>query len=114
MKIVLSELTKFFTNKVGILLVLVNFISALLGLYMKGIAYYSFHFHYEPLPIKILTLLNLPAILFAELLFSTNESDKFGVSVNEYEFITIVMCSIFQWLLIGYILYKIFPEKELK
>lgn len=118
MKKLLSEFTIFFTNKVGILLVLINFILALLGSFLKGFTYNSFHFHYEPLPIKILILLNLPAIFIEsfiyQIFFKPIDTQKFGVVISGCEFITIVICSIFQWLLIGYIFYKLFPKKELK
>lgn len=118
MKKLLSEFTIFFTNKVGILLVLINFVLALSGLFLKEFAYKSFHFIYEPLPIKILIFLNFPAMVAAGLIsavfFPSNNRPSSVVNIGGYEFITIVICSIFQWLLIGYIFNKLFFKKELK
>ena len=114
MKTVLIEFTRFFINKISILLVLINFILAFSGLFFKEFRYDRFHFHYEPLPIKILILPNLPAMfaasLISEIFFPSNKSQSSTVTISEYEFITIVICSIFQWLLIGYIFHKIFPK----
>ena len=117
MKKVLDEFVNFFTNKAGISLALINFTLALLGLYMKEFAYFYFHFHYEPMPIKILCLFNFPAMIAEEFIseqfFSVPET-SFGVTVSKYEFIIIIICSILQWLFIGYIFHKLFPKKELK
>ena len=103
-----SQLKKFSNNSIGISAVFINFFFAIWGLYEKGWDYRSFHYVYEPLSIQLLTVINLFAISLAESLdrkFFPTESSQFGyVRCSDFEMILIVIFTIFQWLLIGYVL----------
>lgn len=115
MNFLLSQLKIFFTNRIGLFSVFANLFLAIWGLNEKGWNYSGFHFTYEPLPIKILTTINLPAVAIGESIGETlfpSSSLQFGFVENTgYEMILIVIFSIFQWLLFGYICKIIFQEK---
>ena len=113
MKFLLSQIKIFFTNRISLSAVFLNFILAIWGLSEKGWSYDSFHFIYEPVAIKILTIINIPAIAIGELLANQLFPSPFQQVgyVENSEMIFIVIFSIFQWLLFGYIWKSIFPEK---
>lgn len=107
MQITFSELKKFFTNPIGLAAVLINFLLAIWGLFEKGWNYSNFHLFHEPLPIQILTLTNYFAISLAEMIskaFFQPEHSDFGYAIiSEFEMFLIVIFTILQWLIIGYI-----------
>lgn len=115
MNFLLPQLKIFFTNRIGLISVFVNLFLAIWGLREKGWNYSGFHFTYEPLPIQILTIINLPAIAIGESigksLFPPSGSQFGFVETTGYEMILIVIFSIFQWLLFGYICKIVFQEK---
>jgi hypothetical protein len=118
MRFLLSHLKVFFTNRIGAVFVFTNLILAVWGLSEKGWDYESFHFYYEPLAIKIITILNLPAIFIAELIYEWLYSPpKFGstmVRIYDFEMFLTVVFSIFQWLLFGYFLNWLFRINQEK
>lgn len=108
MEFLWSQLNIFFTNRIGFILVFTNFVLVICGLAGKGWNYNSFHYYYEPLPIKIFTIINLPAIALAgeinNLLYSPPEKNWSFVIISNSELLLLVVFSISQWLLIGYLL----------
>ena len=90
-------------------MVLLNFLLTILGLVFKEFDYSYFHFTYEPIAIKILSLINLPAIILGGLVGmffdSSNDSQPTFVIITDAEFLSIVIFSILQWLIIGYVIY---------
>jgi hypothetical protein len=115
MSFLLCQIKNLFTNRIGLAMVFVNLFLALLGIIEKGGDYSSFHFIYEPIPIKILTIINLPIIFLAESIGKTifpSSGSQFGsVETDNFEMLLIVIFSIFQWLLFGYFCNLIFPKK---
>jgi hypothetical protein len=115
MKFLLSQIKNFFTNRISLSAVLANFVLAIWGLSEKDWSYNSFHFIYEPIPIKILTIINIPAIAIGESLANQlfpSPSQPFGyVETNNSEMLFIVIFSILQWLLFGFVCKLIFQEK---
>lgn len=108
MKLLLSQIKILFTNRIGFVLIFANFVLAFWGLAQKGWNYNTFHFYYEPLPTKIFTIVNLPAIAFAELinnlLYSPPKAGTSLIEISNGELLLSIVFSIFQWLLIGYLL----------
>ena len=115
MKFLLSQIKILFTNWIGLSSVFVNFVLAVWGVFEKGGYYNIFHWYYEPIQIKILFCLNLPSILIAEffneVIFAPAAQNRTSVSVSNSEMLLIVIFSIFQWLVFGYICKLIFREK---
>lgn len=109
------QLKIFFTNRIGLLAVLTNFLLAILGLFQKDWSYDSFHFTYEPVSIKVLAISNLLVINLAESisrsLLPFPNSNIGNVRINAIEMLLIVIFSIFQWLFFGYLLSS---KKEMK
>jgi len=116
----LSNLKVFFINRIGLILVFSNLILAIVGLRNKGWNFNSFHFYYEPFEIKFLSGINLPAICFGqffyELIFSRPPNPWSMIFISNTEMLFIVIFSIFQWLLIGYLLDLLIKsnQKEIK
>lgn len=112
MRFLLSQSKLFFTNRAGLICVFANLILVVWGLSEKGWYCCNFHFTYEPFAIKILTFLNLPALIFSafiyEWLFSTPENNWSMVVIYDFEMVLIVVFSIFQWLFIGHFLNRLF------
>jgi len=100
-----EHVMNFFFNRLGLIFVTVNLILVFFGWLLKGGNFNTFHFYYEPLPIKIFVLLNLPAIFLSDLIVGTffpvtqRASDMLEVATPELVIIGIV--SILQWLVIG-------------
>src|SRR5215204_2350706 len=69
MQSLLSNLKVFFTNRIGMVLVLSNLIIAISGLRNKDWNFSNFHFYYEPTEIKFLSLINFPAIIFGQFVY---------------------------------------------
>jgi hypothetical protein len=113
MKFLLSQINIFFTNQISLSAVFANFVLAIWGLFEKGWNYDSFHFIYEPAPIKILAIINIPAIAIGESLANQlfPSPNQQVVYVENSEMLFIVIFSIFQWLLFGYICKLSFREK---
>ena len=109
------QIKNLFTNRIGLALVFTNLFLALWGIIEKGGDYRSFHFVYEPISIKILTLTNLQIIVLAESISKTmfsSSGSHFGlVEINNFEMLLIVVFSILQWLLFGYFCNFIFTKK---
>lgn len=106
-------------NRIGLALVFANIILIIWGLSEKEWSYNSFHFYYEPIAIKIITLINFPAMLFEALIYNwflPPQQNFSTVFISDSEMILIVLLSIFQWLLIGYLLNLTFlsNQKEIK
>lgn len=112
MKFLLLQLKDFFTNRFGLIAVFANLVLAILGLAEKEWNYGIFHYYYEPSPIKIIFTMNLPVISFvasiSRLLFPVPPSPWSYVKISSFEMMLIVIFSIFQWLLIGYVCHLIF------
>ncbi len=115
MSFLLCQIKNFFTSRIGLALVFANLFFALWGIIEKGGDYSIFHFYYEPIPIKILTITNLPAIVLAESIsrtfFPLPASHFTFVEIDNFEMLLIVVFSIFQWLLLGYLCNLISPKK---
>ena len=115
MSFLLIQIKNFFTNRIGVGLVFVNLFLALWGIIEKGGVYSSFHFYYEPIQIKILAIANLPIIALAEsisrMFYPLPDSNSKFVKIDDFEMSLIVMFSILQWLLFGYLCNLIFPKK---
>jgi len=107
MSFLLRQIKFFFTNRLGLALVFFNLFLAIWGIFEKGENYDIFHFYYEPIPIKIITIINLPALFAAgiltELVLSPPKSGWSFVTIGNFEMLHIVIFSIFQWLSIGYV-----------
>ena len=69
MKNFLNKLKVFFTNRNGLVLVFANCLLAILGVRNKGWNFSGSHLFYEPLEIKILAIINFPAILIAQFVY---------------------------------------------
>jgi uncharacterized protein with PQ loop repeat len=115
MSFLLRQIKNFFTNRIGLALVFVNLFLALWGIFEKGGNYSHYHYYYEPIPIKILTWINLPIIIVAEsisrTLFPLPASPWSFVRISNFDMSLIVIFSIFQWLFFGYLCNLIFPKK---
>ena len=115
MKFLLSQIKILFTNWIGLSTVFANFVLAVWGVFEKGGYYNIFQWYYETFKIKILFCLNLPSILIAEffneVVFATVAQNRSSVSISNFEMLLIVIFSIFQWLVFGYICKLIFREK---
>lgn len=107
MNFLLRQIKIFFTNRLGLALVFFNLFLALWGISEKGEDYDKFHFYYEPIPIKILAIINLPALIASDfltkLVLSPPKSQSSLYIIGNFEMLHIVIFSIFQWLLIGYV-----------
>ena len=120
MRSYLSNLKVFFTNRIGLILVFSNLILAIVGFRIKEWNFSSFHFYYEPFEIKLLSIINLPAICFGQffygLMFSRSPNPWSMIFLSNMETSFIVIFSIFQWLLIGYLLELLIKsnQKEIK
>ncbi len=99
------RLKGFFANRNGLVLVFANFLLAILGIRDKGWNFSGFHWFYEPLEIKILTLINIPAIFIAqffyELFFTRPQLSSSLITIYNVEMMLIVLFSNLQWLLVG-------------
>jgi hypothetical protein len=108
MEFLLAQLKIFFTNRTGLILVFTNFVLVIWGLAEKGWNYNIFHYYYEPIPIKIFTVINAIAIALAgevnNLLYPPPETGWSFVIISNFELMLLVVFSISQWLLIGYLL----------
>ncbi len=115
MNFLLCQIKIFFTNRIGLALVFINLFLAFWGIIERGGGYSNFHFYYEPIPIKILSIINLLVIALAEsisrTLFPVPPSQWSYVKIDDFEMLLIVILSIFQWLSFGYICNLIFPKK---
>ena len=115
MKFLLLQIKSFFTNPIGWILVFTNLLLAIWGIIEKGGDYSSFHFTYEPLSIKILSIVNIPIIVIAEsiseMVYPPVGPQFSMVFINNFEMLLIVVFSIFQWLFIGYLYKFIFKDK---
>lgn len=113
----LSPQTKLFlTNRIGLSCVFVNLFLIVWGVFFIGDDLHTFHFTYEPLPIKLVVMLNIPAIIAAgtiEALFfpSPPRAQSTLIEISNLTIILNSMCSIFQWLTIGYFCELIFRKK---
>ena len=118
MRFLLFQLKTFFTNRIALTAVLANLVLAIWGLSEKGWNYSNFHFYNEPLPVKILAIINLPVIFLVEIvwrsLFPLPVSQFDSVIIDTFEMFLIVIFSIFQWLLIGYFLNLILRSNQEK
>lgn len=119
MQFLRSNLRIFFTNKLGLILVFANLILVIWGLSEKGCDYNYFHFYHEPISIKIVTVINFPALLLGELIYSwffPPESGSTLIFVSNSKILLISIFSIFQWLLMGYLLNLMLlsNQKEIK
>ena len=120
MKKFLEKLKAFFINPNGLVLVLANFLLAVLGVRDKGWSFSSFHFYYEPIEVKILIFINFPAVLLAsfvyELFFTRPKLGLSSAAIYDFEMFLIVLFSSFQWLLIGLMINFPFrkAQKEIK
>jgi hypothetical protein len=105
----------FFGNRWGLTLVAVNFLMAAWGVVEKRGDYQSFHYYYEPLPIKIIALVNLPAITLAEVVnavFFSPVGDTFSmIWYSRFTMFLVAVFSSLQWLAIGFFLKKGLGEK---
>ena len=114
MKFLLLQLEDFFTNLFGLIAVFANLVLVILGLAEKEWNYDIFHYYYEPTPIKIIFTMNLPVISFVEsiskTLFPVPPSPWSYVKTSSFEMMFIVILSIFQWLLIGYVCHLIYQN----
>ena len=114
MKFLLLQLQDFFTNRFGLIAVFANLFLAIWGLAEKEWNYYIFHYYYEPTPIKIIFTMNSQVISFVEsisrTLFPLPQSPWSYVKISSFEMILIVIFSIFQWLLVGYVCHLIYQN----
>ena len=115
MSFLLTQIKSFFTNRIGLTLVFVNLFLALWGILEKGGSYSHFHFFYEPIQIKLLTIINLPVIILSEsisrMLFPLPASNFSYVIISDFDMLLTVIFSILQWLMVGYLCNLIFPKK---
>lgn len=116
MKFLLRQIKIFFTNRVGLICVFANLFLVVAGVWLTGDNIHSFHFTYEPLPVKIAVIINFPAIVAAELtekfLFPSAPREGKGlIEVSNLSVLLASVWSIFQWLLFGYVCELIFPKK---
>lgn len=108
MEFLLSQLKIFFTNRLGLLFVFTNVFLVIWGLAEKEWNYSGFHFYYEPIAIKFLTIINLPALFFGgavySLFYTRPAMGSSLIEIKDTEMLLIILSSIFQWLSIGYFL----------
>ena len=119
MQFLLSNLKLFFINRIGLILLFANLILIIWGLSEKGWDYNHFHFYYEPFAIKIISLINFPSLLFEELIYSwfyPPQPSSSLILISNFQMLLISIFSIFQWLLIGYLLHLTVSssQKEIK
>ena len=116
MKKFLEKLKVFFINPNGLVLVLANFLLAILGVREKGWNFSHFHLYYEPIETTILFIINVPAILIAqfayELFFTRLRLVSSSATIYDFEMVLIVLFSSLQWLLLG--LTVNFPFQKVK
>ena len=107
---------KIFTNtaniifsKVTFLTVTIHWLFVLLAVYDRGGLYYSFHFYYEPISFKLISVLNLPTIMVADFVI---RGHPFIDADNPARSIVLLALSItFQWTMIGsFIKYAFFNK----
>lgn len=116
MKFLLIQTKHFLTNRTGLSCVFANLFLIVWGVFFIGDDFHTFHLTYEPLPIKIVILLNIPAMIAAgiiEALFFPSPQ-RMQSTLIEISNLTIVLnsiCSIFQWLTIGYFCELVFRKK---
>lgn len=109
------QIKNFFSTRIGWTLVFVNLFLAIWGLREKGWQFSGYHFIYEPVTIKLLTFLHLPIIVIAEsisrALFPLPDSNFKDGTIHNFDMFLIVLFSVFQWLLIGYLCNVLFSKK---
>lgn len=92
-------------NQAGWVLVLINGLIVVEGLYEKGWQNRTFHWTYEPLAIKIASIINLPAMIvagiFDSLFFEQYEQHSTSVHITESFLWLMILCGIVQWLIVG-------------
>ncbi|MDQ3800581.1 MAG: hypothetical protein M3384_14120 [Acidobacteriota bacterium] len=116
MEFLSRQIKIFFTNCVGLICVSANLFLVVAGVLLTGDDIHSFHFYYEPLPVKIAVIINLPAILAADLTESllfppTPRAQSSLITVSNLNIFLTSVWSILQWLLFGYVCKLIFPKK---
>ncbi len=109
-----KRLKNIVADRTGMVLVFANLFLAVWGVAEKG-GYGRFHFIWEPWQIKILTVINLPAITAAGLLESLVASPRGEpngtVEITGLSLFFTVVFSTLQWLLTGFFCTSIFREK---
>jgi hypothetical protein len=116
MKTFLSHLKGLFKTRLGWMLVAANLLLAVWGASEKGWDLNGFHATYEPIAILISFVLNIPAMIIADLIDAalyTREAKTHASMIHiENSFILLTaLCSVFQWLVIGYILESVIRKK---
>lgn len=97
-------------SRVGLLLVVINFLLLLYCYHERDRKSEPFHYFYESTLLKILIFINVPPFLFVsipfwEMGFTEDVGEKYLIIKLTY-FISLFLAVIFQWLLIGYIIEK--------
>jgi len=95
----MNGLRAFFSNRYGLTFLVGHWVLFGIGVYLRGGPLRLFaHFRYEPLLLKVLTVLDLPAIFIGDLISGTALQ---GLSDSQALIYTTLIS--IQWILIGYI-----------
>lgn len=104
-----------FLNRFGLTGLAANTFLLLWGVFDRGFGDRSFHFYYDPLPIKILTVVNLPALAAADSLnaavFPATALASSMLTISNFHFAAFLFFCVCQWVLIGGLLQFITARK---
>lgn len=97
-------------SRIGLLLVVTNFILLLYCYHEKDWKSEPFHYFYESTLLKILIFINAPSFLlvsipFWEMRFTEDVGERYLIIKLMY-FASLFLAVTFQWLLVGYIIEK--------
>lgn len=93
-------------NKRALILVVVHWILFAVALWLRDDPFQidNIHFHYEPVLVKLLTLLDFPALIAAALVGTILPSTSLG---NSLTWVIAALTVSVQWYAVGYLIFRL-------